>query len=298
MTLLRVLVDNEKELEAVHAMQDAFKLTKMDGTGLAPLDPALVPDTLAPQSRVPELGVAKPEQFWSVINRELTSNPPPVSDQALVDQFALVGIGPGQAQDLSMLDPAVRKGLIRAVSTGMELVSAAADDMSGGHSINGWGYTKADVGRYGTDYLYRAGVTRMGLMANDPAEASYLSIYNDSNGNALQGQNSYHTRFLADNLPPAKAFWSLTIYDRQTYSLVDNIIGRYSIGDRTTGLRFNDDGSLDINISNAMPDGDLKSNWLPAPAEGFYLILRVYMPEDSVVQQQWKPPALELLPKR
>jgi hypothetical protein len=248
-------------------------------------------------ARLPELGAADPEQFWSLINRELTSNPPPLSDQALVDQFALVGIGPGQAQDLSALDPAVKKGLIRAVSTGMDIVSAAADDISGENSINGWGYTKTDIGRYGTDYLYRAGVTRMGLMANDPAEASYLSLYKDSNGDSLQGQNSYRLRFLSDNLPPAKAFWSITIYDRKTYSLVDNIIGRFSIGDRTAGLRYNDDRSLDIYISNATPDGDLKSNWLPAPAGGFYLILRVYMPEDSVVQQLWEPPALQLLPK-
>jgi hypothetical protein len=295
-TLLRVLVDNQKELEGVHAKQDAFKLTTVDGMPLPPLNPALLPGTLEPLAALPVVDGVEASQFWSIINRELTANPPPVSDKALVDQFALVGIGPGQPQDLSQLDPAIKKGLIRAAKTGMELISAVADDISGGRSINGWGYARADIGRYGTDYLYRAGVTRMGLIANDPIESTYLSLYADADGNELRGSANYRLHFPAGNLPPARAFWSITMYDRETFRLVDNIIERFSIGDRTAGLKYNDDGALDVYIGNAIPDRIHTSNWLPAPAEGFYLVMRVYIPEDSVVQQLWEPPALELLP--
>jgi len=294
-TLLRVLVDNENELEGVHAMQDAFKLTTIDGMPLPPRDPALLPDTFKPLAALPTVAAAGAEQFWAIINRELTANPPPASDKVLLEQFALVGIGPGQAQDLSHLDPAIKRGLMRAATTGMELVSAAADNIAGGRSVNGWGYARADIGRYGSDFLYRAGVTRMGLIANDPVESTYLSLYADAAGNALQGSTVYRLHFPAGQLPPARAFWSITMYDRETFRLVDNIIGRYSIGDRTAGLRYNEDDSLDIYIGNAIPDSEHKSNWLPAPAGTFYLIMRVYIPEESVVQQLWEPPALEVL---
>jgi hypothetical protein len=285
--LLRILVDNQKEFEAVHMLQDKFKLKTLDGKSLPPFDSARLPS-------VPE--ASNPAQVWSVINRELTTNPPPASDRPLVDQFAAVGIGPGQPQDISLLDPAVQRGLTRAAKTGMQIVSAAADRIGGGKTLNGWSYAKADVGRYGTDYLYRAGVTRMGLVANDPIEATYLSLYVDADGKPLNGSGDYKLHFTADNLPPAKAFWSVTLYDRKTYSLVDNVIDRFSIGDRTDGIEYEEDGSLNIYIGQTMPVPERKANWLPAPEGDFYLLMRIYLPEVAVAEQTWEPPALELLP--
>lgn len=286
MILLRILVDNDNELEAVHVLQDKFKLMTEDGKPLPPFDSERLPS-------VPEAG--NQAQIWAVINRELTINPPPASDRSLVDQFAQVGIGPGKSQDISRLDPAVQKGLMRAAKTGMQIV-LAADSVTGGNMFNGWSYAKPDIGRYGTDYLYRAGVTRMGLMANDPIEATYLSLYVDADGKSLHGGVDYKLRFTADNLPPAKAFWSVTIYDRETYTLVDNIIGRYSIGDRTEALEYEEDGSLNLYINHTTPDSEHKANWLPAPQGDFYLIMRIYMPETAALEQTWEPPALELLP--
>ena len=286
MTLLRILVESPGDLEEVHVLQDRFRFTTLDGSPLPAVDPGRLP-------AIPDSG--KSAQLWAVINRELTANPPPASDSALVDQFAQVGIGPGLSEDISQLDASIQKGLARAAEAGMKMVVEAADDITGGVAYNGWGYPRADIGHYGTDFLYRAGVTRMGLMANEPAEATYLSLYTDTDGNAMQGTKQYRLQFSADNLPPARAFWSVTVYDSSDYTLVDNIIGRYSIGDRTEGIRYADDGSLTINISQSTPEADQRSNWLPAPAEDFYLILRVYLPEQSVIDQEWQPPGLELV---
>ena len=294
MPLIRILVDNENELEQIHMMQDKFKFKRLDGSDVVPLSAASVPSTLEPLAALPSLDSSTPADFWAIINREFTSNPPPPADKELVDQFAVVGIGPGQSVDLSGLDPAIQKGLKRAVITGMKIVTSFADDITGGASINGWGYSQANMGRYATDYLYRAGVTRMGLMANDPIEATYLSLYTDSNGKALSGGNKYSINFAADNLPPAQAFWSITMYDSKTYSLVENSMGRFSLGDRSPGLSLNQDKSLTLYVSYDTTDEEHLSNWLPAPPEGFYLIMRVYIPEDSVVQQTWAPPPLEL----
>jgi hypothetical protein len=287
MLLLRVLVDSEQELETVHALQDQFKFNTIDGKPMPPYSSGKLPTIPSADN---------PAEIWAVINRELTANPPPASDRALVDQFAIVGIGPGQAQDISALDPAVQKGLMRAAATGMKIVLAAADNISGGARVNGWSYPKTDIGRYGNDYLYRAGVTRMGLMANDPIEATYLSAYADAQGQVLRGGNSYRIHFAADNLPPARAFWSITMYDRATYKLVDNMVGRFSIGDRTPGLQYGDDGSLSIYVDNVTPEAGPGSNWLPAPEGAFYLIMRIYIPEEIVLQQAWKPPAIDPIP--
>lgn len=283
MTLLRVLVDNPKELEEVHLLQDGFSLLNLEGKSLQPLSAESLPTP--PASK-------RPQDLWAVINRELTANPPPESHRVLLDQFALVGIGPGQPQDISQLEAAVQRGLARAAGTGMKLVQAAADNISGGLRHNGWSYTQANIGRYGNDFLYRAGVTRMGLMANDPVEAAYLALYEDSEGTALNGQNGYSLRFDADKLPPARAFWSVTIYDRKTYKLVQNVADRFSIGDRTAGLEYAADGSLTINIAHNPPPTGQRSNWLPAPAGEFYLILRIYNPEKTVLEQTWLPPGL------
>jgi hypothetical protein len=287
-TLLRILADNQDELKALNAMQDGFKLKTTDGKALVSSDPALLPGVPSGNS---------PMEMWALINRELTSNPPPPSDQALVDQFAVVGIGPGQPQDLSHLDPAVQKGLQRAATQGLQIVTGVARNVTAGSKfVNGWAHGKPNLGRYGSDYLYRAGVTMMGLMANDPIEATYLAVYVDSKGNSFDGKKHYRIHFPAGELPPAKAFWSITLYDSKTFGLVDNTIDRYAVGDRTKGLQYGKDGSLDIYISNEMPDGDRKANWLPAPAKGFWMIMRMYNPEDVVVQQLWTPPAVELMP--
>jgi hypothetical protein len=287
MILMRILVDNQNELEAVHVLQDSFKLMTADGKPLTPFDSTKLPT--APE-------VDNPAQIWAVINRELTSNPPPPSDRSLVDQFAAVGIGPGLPQDISHLDPAVQKGLMRAAATGIQIVLAAADSIGEGKTFNGWSYAKPDIGRYGTDYLYRAGVTRMGLMANDPVEATYLIVYEDADGNTLNGGSDYQLRFAADNLPPAKAFWSVTLYDRKTYKLVDNVIDRFSIGDRTQGIKYEKDGSLGIYIDHTTPGLESEANWLPAPQGDFYLLLRIYIPEAAAVAQTWEPPAVTRLP--
>jgi len=109
----------------------------------------------------------------------------------------------------------------------------------------------------------RAFIAYFGLGANLPEDAVYPSTNVDSAGNPLEGSGKYVMHFDADNLPPVRAFWSLTAYDKRDL-LVENPINRYAIGDRND-LTFNDDGSLDIYIQNTDPGKDKESNWLPSP---------------------------------
>ena len=93
-------------------------------------------------------------------------------------------------------------------------------------------------------YMQRALAARAGLWGNHGYEAAYAMVYLDGDGAQLDGPQSYELRFTAE--PPVGAFWSVTMYERLDFFLVENPIGRYSIGDRTEGLHRDADGSLTL----------------------------------------------------
>ena len=100
--------------------------------------------------------------------------------------------------------------------------------------------------------------------------------------------------FPKGQLPPAKGFWSLTMYDKD-YFFVPNPINRQSISPRQN-LKANADGSVDLYIQNESPGEDKESNWLPAPKDKFILMLRLYWPDEtdpSILDGTWKIPQVK-----
>ena len=93
-------------------------------------------------------------------------------------------------------------------------------------------------------------------------------------------------------MPPARAFWSLTMYELPASLLVANPLDRYSIGDRTQGLKLGADGSLEIYLQHENPGPEKVSNWLPAPAGPFFFVARLYGPGQTALSGQWQLPAL------
>jgi hypothetical protein len=94
---------------------------------------------------------------------------------------------------------------------------------------------------------------RPAAWGNHGYEADYELVHHDEHGDTLNGAHRYEVTF--DPPPPAKAFWSLTMYDTPNYYLVDNPIDRYSIGDRTPGRRSADDGSSILLQADATATG-------------------------------------------
>ena len=137
-------------------------------------------------------------------------------------------------------------------------------------------------------YLARALAARGGLWGNHGYEAAYPMTYTDADGDQLDGRNRYVLRF--DQDPPVDAFWSITMYDLPGFYLVANPIGRYSIGDRTPGLRHDSDGSLTIVIQHQQPAET--SNWLPAPAAPFRPLLRLYQPQAAILDGTYQIPPI------
>ena len=83
------------------------------------------------------------------------------------------------------------------------------------------------------------------------------------------------------------------MYDATDFFLVENPLGRYSIGDRTPGLTFGEDGSLTIALQPDEPaDSARRANWLPTAPGAFRPLLRIYEPDDAIFDDRWKLPPI------
>jgi hypothetical protein len=130
----------------------------------------------------------------------------------------------------------------------------------------------------------------VGLGANTPTEAIYPTGLTDATGALFDGAHSYRLTFPAGQQPPARYFWSVTMYDSAGY-LVANPISRYSVGSSHPPLVKQPDGSIVIAIQRD-PPADAGVNWLPAPAGGFRLNLRLYGPSIAARTGAWRPPGV------
>ena len=96
-------------------------------------------------------------------------------------------------------------------------------------------------------------------------------------------------------MPPAQAFWSLTLYDKANGFFIPNDRKKYSVGENA-GFKLNDEGGIDIYIAAEKPDGVLQENWLPLNRqdEEIDLILRVYV-ADLEKMKTWIAPKAKKL---
>jgi hypothetical protein len=90
------------------------------------------------------------------------------------------------------------------------------------------------------------------------------------------------------DMPPANAFWSVTLYDAQGFQ-VPNPLNRFDVSSWMP-LKYNADGSLDLYFQNEGAGADKEANWLPAPKEPFNLMMRVYAPKSEALTGKWNPP--------
>jgi len=274
--LARILVDGPGDLPAVHKVQDA--LTLSGPTGAAP--PAYA-------TRAAPAG-----EYFAAVAQLLKADPPPATDGALFARAAPLGLTARGGFDPKRFDAAA----MAEIEAGVADARKALQGIRPGAVVNGWSYPRGTLGFFSQDYLFRAAVALAGLAALPPAEAMYLQPVADQ-GRMITGVGPYRLHFDADKLPAVDAFWSLTMYEATPegqFFLVPNPIDRFSIGDRTPGLKKNADGSLDIWIARADPGGDRSANWLPAPAKGpFSLSFRAYLPNERFRDGTYRLPALQ-----
>jgi len=279
----RILVDGEADFpQALALMRDFWS---------APLSqwqrgkPPTVPTTPDAARMEPRASL----EYFAVLNRWLRANRVPAAEEAVLGLFDQIGVGPNKEFDAAKLGEAARRGLEKAVANGRALLAAASQTPMP-DVRNGWIFPLG-LADYGHDYLRRANVA-FGGYANRPEESTYAARTVDGTGQLMTGAKRYRLHFTPAEIPPAGAFWSLIAYDLQTRNLIENPLKRYSIGDRTPGLRKNADGSLDILIQKEQP-AEGTSNWLPVGDGPFMLVVRIYEPGPGVFDGSYKLPPLE-----
>jgi len=135
--------------------------------------------------------------------------------------------------------------------------------------------------------------TVMGPIGLPASEAIYPPVP------TTDAQNDYVIRMSKDEMPPAKAFWSMTLYDSNSKNgfFIPNDRKKYSVGENG-GMKLNDDGGIEVYVAAEQPEGVPAENWLPITRrdENIDVILRLYVP-DLEKFKTWKVPKAEMIKK-
>ena len=261
-----------------------------------PLSQFMGTDAPSPAEQI-DFPVWNPEQvqsagFISYFNFLLGQLEPHPSETALLERFAKIGIAPGQPFNPDDLDPEIRTAIEAGITSAVGECEAEAAKL--GSYTNGWMLIS---GVFGTremmqgKYLTRAAAAYFGLWGNTLDEAFYPECSLDADGEALDtSKHNYVLHFEADQLPPVKAFWSLSMYKLPEQLFIENPINRYVVSSATKGLKYRDDGSLTIYIQHESPGADKECNWLPAPDGPFSLQARLYWPQPKALEPLYAPP--------
>src|SRR5215469_7456606 len=153
--------------------------------------------------------------------------------------------------------------------------------------------TVSNGAAFGTDYFTRTAVAKSNILVNTPTETKYFYQDLDEEGHRLNGARRYTVTFAKDQTPPARGFWSLTLYNEEHF-FEPNEIDRYSVGTKNDDLTLDDDGSLTIYVQADPPPEEQRTNWLPAPKDAdFSLYIRAYWPEVAILDGSWTPPPVK-----
>lgn len=252
------------------------------------------PQLVNPDLPVSDMDYKDPLQFWELLMEAMNENPPP-QDQvtALLPMFKPLGLEFGKPWSRTKLSAEV----LEAMTEAAKKISPMLANMYFGTAYQGAFIPSPTIGNFGTDYMTRAVVARLGLTANTPFESVYWIYELDANGNQLTGANNYTMTFKGEIPFYKPGFWSLTMYDAMNNYTVPNSINRYMLGSDTPEMKKNADGSFTIYIQNESPGKDKESNWLPAPPGPFYLIPRSYAPKPETIRiltdvKSWPVPAV------
>ncbi len=284
----RFRADGPADLPAVHRLQDGLAAVPLGqwGTPWTPprgsYDPALPKQPAADQ--ILRLSITR---FFDLFTTLTVQNPPHTHDHPILQRMARIGLVPGRPFAPDQLAPDVRAALQRTPTTaGQQLFESFKRS---GTRVNDWRMLLSPMGTYGTDYRRRQVVAYSALGADRSEDVLYLTTIAAGDGKPLESANRYTIRFDAAALPPAQAFWSITLYDDR-HLLAMTTRKRFTIGSRDT-LTRNPDGSLDLHLQSQHPGKDREANWLPTPVEGrFSLILRLYWPKAPALDGTWTPP--------
>lgn len=296
LALIRTQLFNPGDMPNVEKIQAGYKAQPLSAFLKRPAPPAAPNITFLPATTA---GIK--DNFFQYLDAALQYVPETSRDKAIRAKLAKIGIGPGRTFEFKDLSLEHKAAILMALKQGDNKVDKWLDN--GNKDINGWnvGSFFGDEAFFNGNWLMRAGAAKGGLYGNDAVEAMYPYTRTDVTGEPLDGsKHKYTITFGPGELPPANAFWSVTMYDGKSQLLVKNPINRYLINSpMMPEMKKNADGSLTLYIQKDSPGAGKEANWLPAPDDKIYLVMRLYWPKPtppSILppgKGTWKPPGVK-----
>jgi hypothetical protein len=290
----RIACAGPSDYEAVWSLQGQLKLTPLSAWGTDYVPPTNVPVDPAVNIKVSPLNqllAMDAATYFDYVCRLMVENPPYAADAPILASMAKIGIKTGA--DYKSYFTGLDDGVKSAIQTSYQSALAKIPAAGLGNIKNGWQLAYG-TGNYGTDYVLRAAIAYRGLGGNLIDDAFYASASTSSDGKKFSSDKKYVIHFNKDEIPPVNGFWSLSMYNEKIL-FAANPINRYCLGSLSDPpLIVNSDGSIDIYIQRDSPDSVKAPNWLPAPAGGgFSLTIRLYWPQQPVLDKSWIPPAVQ-----
>ena len=293
--IFRTQLFNPADMPNVVKVQSGYKAQPLSAFLKQPAPPA------APAIDFPKINTELAKtNFCDYLDFSLQFAPAGPEEKAIREKLARLGIGAGKTFDFNSLSPEQKAAVVEGMKAGEAEVEDGVKKI--GTNINGWHIASitGDRAFFNGDWLKRAEAAKAGIYGNDAVEAMYPLAIALPDGEPLDGsKHNYTLTFPDGQFPPVNAFWSVTMYDGKTQLLIKNPINRYIINSpMLPNMKKNADGSLTLYIEKDSPGKDKESNWLPAPNDLIYLVMRLYWPKTeppSVLppgEGTWKPPGL------
>jgi hypothetical protein len=289
--LIRTQLVGASDLENVKRIQAGYRALPLSKFQDEPAPPA------APAIAWPKIDKASadadPFAYLAFVLAFCPPTGPAAVELPLRARLAKIGIEAGKPFPPAPLAPAQKAELEAGVKSGLGKIQQQIGGL--GTEKNGWRVALnafGDRSTYAGDWTRRAAAALAGIYGNDAAEALYPMLVADADGKKPDTSTGRYTlTFPAGQLPPARAFWSVTLYDGKTQLLVDNPLNRYLINSpMLPGLAKKADGSITPYLQKDSPGAGKESNWLPAPDGPIYVVMRSYWPEEVALSGKWAPP--------
>ncbi len=275
--------EDHKAIQQVLSQIDFYPLSKFDGK-MKTKDWSKLPHFPPPErTGKGETQWVNPETYFDELPAVMKQVPPLPGEEALYGWI-------GSVLEAAAKDPEIKATLKEtALAAEREMITPFLQWRYNGRPVgNGWNST-VNGAAFGTDYVNRTATAKSNMFENMPTETKYIYTDDDSQGQQLNGKNTYAITFAKS--PPVNGFWSLTLYN-DVHFFDPNPLDRYSLGTKNKTLKYNADGSLTLYAGSKSPGKDKESNWLPAPEGPFSLYIRAYWADKEIVDGQWKPPTV------
>ena len=220
-----------------------------------------------------------------------TFNPNNAMDQAVLAAYKPLGVEPGKAFDaakVSKLDGTLFREV--AAEVAKQALAGQSDPVIQARILPQLFLPKGQI-----DLETAVFQSVVGPVGQPGYQARYIPVAT-KDGKPMDSMHDYVLRMSKDELPPATAFWSLTLYDLKDGFFIPNDRKKYSVGENA-GFKLNADGGIEIYVSATEPKGVPEENWLPINREniGINTMFRVYAP-DVEKMKTWTTPQFEMLP--